>query len=75
MVGTSGALRCSSGGPAPAPPEQLWCYRLDAERPVLGGSLSDGGSVVAWLRKVDAAAASPRRPSGSSRRWRPTATG
>ena len=52
MVGTSGALRVLERAPAPVPPHQLWCYRLDAERPVLGGSLSDGGSVVAWLRKL-----------------------
>jgi gluconokinase len=52
MVGTSGALRVLERAPAPAPPGQLWCYRLDAERIVLGGSLSDGGSVVAWLRKT-----------------------
>ena len=52
MVGTSGALRVLERASAPAPPEQLWCYRLDAERPVLGGSLSDGGSVFAWIDKV-----------------------
>jgi gluconokinase len=52
MVGTSGALRVLERAPAPEPPEQLWCYRLDAERPVLGGSLSDGGSVYAWLGKM-----------------------
>ena len=60
--------------PAPAPPEQLWCYRADAERIVLGGSLSDGGSVVAWLRSStqlpDPEEAEPRSP-----RWRPTPTG
>ena len=52
MVGTSGALRVLERAPAPTPPAQLWCYRLDAERIVLGGSLSDGGSVVAWLRSL-----------------------
>ena len=52
MIGTSGALRVLERAPAPEPPPQLWCYRADAERIVLGGSLSDGGSVVAWLRDL-----------------------
>ena len=44
---------CSRAAPsAPAPPPALWCYRADAERILLGGSLSDGGSVVAWLRET-----------------------
>ena len=50
MVGTSGALRVLERAEAPAPPPALWCYRADAQRILLGGSLSDGGSVVAWLR-------------------------
>jgi gluconokinase len=35
---------------APEIPRGLWRYRADASRVVIGGSLSDGGSVVAWLR-------------------------
>ncbi len=50
MIGTSGALRVLDRSDPPEPPPALWCYRADAERPLLGGSLSDGGSVVAWLR-------------------------
>ena len=52
MVGTSGALRVLDRAEAPEPPPALWCYRADAERILLGGSLSDGGSVVAWLRRL-----------------------
>ena len=52
MVGTSGALRVLDRAEAPEPPPALWCYRADAERILLGGSLSDGGSVVAWLRSL-----------------------
>lgn len=52
MVGTSGALRVLDRAEAPQPPPALWCYRADAERILLGGSLSDGGSVVAWLRRL-----------------------
>lgn len=35
---------------APRVPKGLWCYRLDRRRAVLGGSLTDGGSVFEWLR-------------------------
>jgi gluconokinase len=52
MVGTSGALRVLDRAEPPTPPPSLWCYRVDAERILLGGSLSDGGSVVAWLRRL-----------------------
>ena len=31
-------------------PKGLWCYRLDRHRVVLGGALTDGGSVFEWLR-------------------------
>jgi gluconokinase len=52
MVGTSGALRALDRAEPPQPPPSLWCYRADAQRILLGGSLSDGGSVVAWLRRL-----------------------
>jgi gluconokinase len=52
MIGTSGALRVCERAEPPAPPPTLWCYRADAERILLGGSLSDGGSVVAWLQRM-----------------------
>ena len=48
-IGTSGALRVmTSELPARLPPE-LWCYRLDAARLVVGGSFSNGGNLHAWL--------------------------
>jgi gluconokinase len=50
MIGTSGAMRLLLEG---KPPERLesglWCYRLDRNRPVVGGALSDGGGLYAWL--------------------------
>jgi len=52
MIGTSGALRVCDRADPPSPPPALWCYRADVERILLGGSLSDGGSVVAWLRET-----------------------
>jgi len=50
MVGTSGAMRVLYEG---EPPEQLlpelWCYRADRARVVVGGALSDGGGLYRWL--------------------------
>jgi gluconokinase len=51
MVGTSGAMRLMHSGPPPTViPPALWCYRADRERVILGGALSDGGGLYAWIR-------------------------
>ena len=52
MLGTSGAMRMLSSRAAPAvlPPE-LFCYRADRERVVIGGALSDGGGLLRWLQQ------------------------
>ena len=47
-VGTTGAMRILSKGPAPDVPIGLWAYRLGTERTLLGGSFSEGGNVVKW---------------------------
>jgi gluconokinase len=50
MIGTSGAVRVAyRGGPPPKIPSGLWCYRIDRDRVVLGGALSDGGGLYQWL--------------------------
>jgi gluconokinase len=50
MVGTSGAMRVAIRGKAPRNiPSGLWCYRIDRERVVVGGALSDGGGLYDWL--------------------------
>ena len=50
MIGTSGAIRVVYAG---EPPENLspalWSYRVDRERVVVGGALSDGGGLLQWL--------------------------
>ncbi len=51
-VGTSGALRVMCSGPPAPPPPGLWCYRLDAERLVVGGALSNGGNLEDWMSQV-----------------------
>ena len=47
-VGTTGAMRVLSEGPAPDVPTGLWAYRLGRDRTLLGGSFSEGGNVVQW---------------------------
>jgi len=51
MVGTSGAMRVAYRGEPPDKiPSGLWCYRIDGERVILGGALSDGGWLYRWLK-------------------------
>jgi gluconokinase len=53
MIGTSAALRVLFGehspDPAPPPPPGLWRYLLDERRALIGGALSNGGNLFAWL--------------------------
>ena len=51
MIGTSGAMRVVAPRAAGLPPVPagLWRYEADADRCLLGGALSNGGSVWAWL--------------------------
>ncbi len=50
MVGTSGAMRVLWKANTTQIPDGPWCYRADAGRFVMGGALSNGGNLVAWLR-------------------------
>jgi gluconokinase len=50
QVGTSAAMRVVVPGGVPGIPEGLWCYRVDRHNSLLGGALSEGGNVLAWLR-------------------------
>jgi gluconokinase len=52
MVGTSGALRACARTDSIVIPTGLFCYRLDRKRFVLGGALSNGGDVFAWMRRT-----------------------
>lgn len=49
-VGTSGVMRVIVHAPEVPIPPKVWCYRLDRERYILGGALSNGGVVADWLR-------------------------
>jgi gluconokinase len=54
MVGTSGAMRVVSlqSSPSGQAPTGLWCYRVDAGRALIGGALSNGGNLFAWLHET-----------------------
>jgi gluconokinase len=52
MVGTSGAIRVCWPTPDLTIPRGLWCYRVDSGRVLLGGALSNGGNLYAWLRET-----------------------
>jgi len=54
-MGTSGAMRLvlptTEQLPLEVPPD-LWAYRLDTNRAVLGGALSNGGNLLRWMREL-----------------------
>ncbi|MGC4042501.1 MAG: FGGY-family carbohydrate kinase [Armatimonas sp.] len=54
MIGTSGALRAfgQRGTGMPVRPEGLWRYQLASDWFALGGGLTNGGSLWAWLEKT-----------------------
>jgi gluconokinase len=51
-VGTSSAVRVLVPAQGAVPPDGLWLYLLDTRRAVLGGALSEGGNVLAWLERT-----------------------
>jgi gluconokinase len=52
MIGTSGALRVIGPDDGAAARPGLFRYRLDRERVVDGGALSDGGNLHEWLERT-----------------------
>jgi gluconokinase len=52
MVGTSGAMRAVVDTDRVDIPDGLFCYRVDKKRFVLGGALSNGGEVFAWMKRT-----------------------
>jgi len=49
-VGTSAALRVVRTGRKAKAPFGLFCYRIDAERHLIGGAVSNAGNLFAWCR-------------------------
>ena len=52
MVGTTGAMRAVVETPPSRIAPGLWCYRVDRTRAILGGALSNGGEVYAWMKRT-----------------------
>jgi gluconokinase len=52
MVGTSGAMRVIYPADKVTIPWGLWCYLADRRRFVIGGALSEGGNLFAWMRQT-----------------------
>jgi gluconokinase len=50
-MSTSGAMRAIAAEMPQSVPPGLWCYRIDAERQLLGGALNDVGRAVTWLQQ------------------------
>lgn len=50
-LGTSGALRVMVEQDVTSIPYGLWSYRVDRRRSLVGGALSEGGNLWAWLRE------------------------
>lgn len=51
-LGTSGAMRVVITQTDFKLPWGLWCYRVDAKRSLLGGALSNGGNLFAWMNST-----------------------
>lgn len=51
-MGTSSAIRVVVSPDTVTPSMGLWLYLLDARRGLIGGALSEGGNVLAWLEST-----------------------
>lgn len=49
-IGTSSAMRVLAPPERVVPQRGLWLYLVDRHRAVLGGALSEGGNILAWLQ-------------------------
>lgn len=52
MVGTSGAMRVVVRGTKAVIPNGIWCYRVNRDRIILGGAVSNGGEVFRWASRT-----------------------
>lgn len=51
-VGTSSAVRAVVPNSGDVAPDGLWLYLVDARRALLGGALSEGGNLFAWMEQT-----------------------
>ncbi|MDE3090697.1 MAG: gluconokinase [Chloroflexota bacterium] len=53
-IGTSSAMRvtkpCEGSEPSQGLPHGLWSYRVTRDHELIGGALSEGGNLFAWMR-------------------------
>lgn len=52
MIGTSAAMRAIINTNSPLFHPALWSYRIDRQRRIVGGALSNGGNLFAWMKEV-----------------------
>jgi len=52
MVGTSGAMRVVVKERNVTIPSGIWCYRVNRQRFILGGAISNGGEVFRWITRT-----------------------
>jgi gluconokinase len=51
-MGSTTAIRAVTKGTVEVLPEGLWCYRVDRDRSLPGGALSEGGNIFAWMKQA-----------------------
>ncbi|HLZ81675.1 MAG TPA: gluconokinase [Ktedonobacteraceae bacterium] len=51
-IGTSSAMRVVVAPEQVVPSSGVWLYLLDAKRALLGGALSEGGNIFAWMAET-----------------------
>ncbi len=55
-IGTSSAMRvtkpCEGSEPSQGLPRGLWSYRVTRDQELIGGALSEGGNLFAWMREA-----------------------
>lgn len=52
MIGTSGAMRVVVKTRNATIPSGIWCYRVNRERLIMGGAVSNGGEVFRWASRT-----------------------
>lgn len=52
MIGTSGAMRAISNQTNIVLPPGLWSYKIDRNRNIIGGAMSNAGNLFAWLKTL-----------------------
>src|SRR5258705_1578270 len=76
MIGPSRAMRVVyEGQPPPQLPPELWCYRADRKRVVVGGALADGGGLYHWLTSALTLSDNPAGIENQLRAMEPDAHG